>query len=78
MGQTLGQYYVGTDFNPGHNTAVDEIKHKAADLIDCIQRSGVDPRTRALAITNIEQGAMWGVKSATKRVENAPTDIPSY
>jgi len=78
MSRTVGQFYVGTDFNPGHSSAVDEIKHKAADLIDCIHRSGVDPRTREYAVKAIEEGAMWGVKSATKPMADAPADISSY
>jgi hypothetical protein len=78
MGQSIGEYYVGKSFNPSQHPAVEEIKAKAADLIDCIHRTGIDPRTRALAITNIEQGAMWGVKSATKPINEAPQDIPSY
>ena len=63
---TEGEYLVGIDFNPGGLDSVNDIKRKAADLIDTIGRHGADARTRALAITNIEQGAMWGVKSATK------------
>jgi hypothetical protein len=63
---TEGEYLVGVSFNPGGLESVNEIKQKAADLIDCIDTHGIDPRTRALAITNIEQGAMWAVKSATK------------
>lgn len=34
--QTLGQYKVGVTFNPSQNPTVDEIKQKAADLIDLI------------------------------------------
>jgi len=63
---TKGEYLVGKSFNPGGLESVNEIKQKAADLIDCIDRVGTDPRTAAIAITNIEQGAMWAVKSATK------------
>lgn len=63
---TEGEYLVGSSFNPGGNLSVQLIKEKAADLIDCIRANGVDARTAAIAITNIEQGAMWGVKSATK------------
>jgi hypothetical protein len=70
---TEGEYLVGKSFNPGGLDSVNEIKQKAADLIDCIGRHGADPRTRALAITAIEEGAMWGVKSATKPAR--PLDI---
>jgi hypothetical protein len=35
--QTLGEYRVGVSFNPSNNPLVDEIKRKAADLIDLIE-----------------------------------------
>lgn len=63
-----GAYLVGLDFNPGGLDSVNDIKRKAADLIDCIGRHGADFRTCDLAIKAIEEGAMWGVKSATKRL----------
>lgn len=63
---TEGEYLVGISFNPGGLDSVNEIKRKAADLIDCIVRHGQDSRCSAIAMTNIEQGAMWAVKSATK------------
>lgn len=65
---TNGEYLVGKTFNPSGNPAVDTIKTLAAELIDAIEDLGVDPRTKALAVTNIEQGAMWAVKSATKEL----------
>lgn len=34
MSQTLGQLRVGADFNPSKNERVDQIKNKAAELID--------------------------------------------
>ena len=34
--QTKGEYRVGTTFNPSASGLVDEIKRKAADLIDLI------------------------------------------
>lgn len=75
--QTKGEYLVGANFNPSGNNLVDQIKRKAADLIDTIsqieasndaEHSQISEthRCRSLAITNIEQGAMWAVKSATK------------
>lgn len=63
---SYGEYLVGVDFNPGGLDSVKDIKSKAADLIDCIGRCGADERTRDIAIKAIEEGAMWGVKSATK------------
>lgn len=70
---TLGQYRVGTSFNPSANPVVDEIKQKAADLIDAIDRIQItsDPpdavaRLKAVAMTEVESAAMWAVKAATK------------
>ena len=34
--QTRGEFLVGVTFNPSNNKTVDEIKRKAADLIDLI------------------------------------------
>lgn len=81
MSETLGQYRVGVSFNPSNNTVVDEIKMKAAELIDLVG-SIEDPafpslddgishysevaRLRALAQTHIETAAMYAVKAATK------------
>lgn len=64
--QTEGEYRVGIHFNPGGNPQVSEIKEAAAELIDMIEAYGRDPRTTALAMTAIEDGAMWAVKSITK------------
>lgn len=72
---TLGEYRVGIAFNPGGNTLVDEIKRRAAELIDFVNAlpKPEDPPTLAecsrliaLASTHIEDGAMWAVKAATK------------
>ena len=73
--QTIGQYRVGLDFNPSNDLTVHRIKEKAAALIDeidsiIIDKSKLDvgevARLKALAMTAIEEGAMWGVKAATK------------
>lgn len=80
---THGEYLVGITFNPGGHPAVDDIKRKAADLIDAINYVEASPygshehqsevaRCKATAITNIEQGAMWAVKAATKPVSIYP------
>lgn len=80
--QTLGQFRVGTSFNPSQNETVDQIKAKAAELIDLVdaigfpndsgegemQRDAEIGRCKALAMTNIEDAAMWAVKAATKRL----------
>ena len=69
---TLGEYRVGISFNPGGNPTVDKIKRAAADLIDLIDAIP-NPhqvleasRLQALAMTHIEDAAMWAVKAATK------------
>jgi hypothetical protein len=70
---TLGEYRVGISFNPGGNPVVDKIKRAAAALIDMIDEIPQGPggevaRLKALAMTHIEDAAMWGVKAATKPV----------
>lgn len=68
--QTLGQYRVGTSFNPSAMSVVDAIKADAASLIDRINdlpaESGEVSRLKALAMTEVESAAMWAVKAATK------------
>lgn len=78
MTQTKGQYRVGITFNPSQLGVVDQIKVKAAELIDLIDDLPVPSsgsgehavevlRLKALAATAVEEGAMWGVKAATKQ-----------
>jgi hypothetical protein len=73
---TKGEYRVGINFNPGGNIMVDNIKTKAAELIDLVDRiialaypetENEVARLKALAQTHIEDGAMWAVKAATKQ-----------
>lgn len=77
---TLGEYRVGVSFNPSQDPAVASIKAHAAALIDEIaalranKTQGVEDaelrgevcRLCALAVTDIENAAMWAVKAATK------------
>jgi hypothetical protein len=66
---TLGEYRVGITFNPSGDETVNKIKRAAADLIDLVDSiEGVDEakRLKALAMTHIEDAAMWAVKAATK------------
>ncbi len=70
---TLGEYRVGISFNPSGNEQVNKLKRAAANMIDlCASiRAGQenDPeisRLWALALTHIEDAAMWAVKAATK------------
>ena len=62
---TEGEKRVRIRFNPGEMTQVAEVKQMAADLIDFVDCEGKDPRLSALAMTAIEEGAMWAVKSVT-------------
>ncbi|MDX5412843.1 MAG: hypothetical protein LPK02_07325 [Rhodobacterales bacterium] len=73
--QSKGNYRVGIAFNPSGDDLVTKIKTKAAELIDLIDRIPSDReshrgnevgRLKALAQTEIENGAMWAVKAATK------------
>jgi hypothetical protein len=69
MEQTLGQKRVKADFNPAKQDTVDQIKNKAAELIDLVETlrtegcTGEKHRLIALAQTAIEEAAMWGVKA---------------
>lgn len=79
MEKTLGEKRVRVDFNPSKEGIVDQIKQKSAELInliDSIPVPEVGPleeigikgeiiRLKALAMTDIENAAMWGVKAAT-------------
>lgn len=70
MTQTLGEYRVGTTFNPSASTAVDQIKKLAADFINLVDALPADNpeviRLKSLAMTHAEDAAMWAVKAATK------------
>ncbi len=59
---TKGEQIIGK-FNNENRTDVDLIKEKTIELVNLIEDKGKDPRRKATAITNIEQGAMWAVKS---------------
>lgn len=73
--QSIGELRVRTTFNPSTLGVVDAIKQKSAELINLISdlpqtfteagKNGELARLKALALTNIENGAMWGVKAAT-------------
>lgn len=66
--KTLGQKRVKADFNPDKNEVVDQIKNKAAELIDLIETlkqdgNGERNRCAALAQTEVETAAMYAVKA---------------
>ena len=76
--ETHGEYLVGISFNPGGNPDVNDVKRKAADLIDAIKalrndeeaastrQSAEAARCKSIAITHVETAAMFAVKAATK------------
>ena len=83
MTQTVGQYRVGSTFNPSGNPDVDALKTKAAAFIDeCAQQlraadhdanlsAALHMEKKVLyerAMREAESAAMWAVKAATKRV----------
>lgn len=66
--QTLGQKRVKAEFNPAKDGAVDQIKNKAAELIDLLEsvrgdKSSEGQRLISIAQTEIETAAMYGVKA---------------
>ena len=69
MEQTLGQKRVKAEFNPDKNETVDQIKNKAAELIDLFEQNRTEGCTAekhrliSKAQTDIETAAMYGVKS---------------
>lgn len=81
---TYGEYRVGITFNPSANEHVNEIKRRAADLIDYINdwNSGDNPEAIRLAhraIDTIDDAAMQAVKAVTKGpVPNAEDEAKIY
>ncbi len=74
--KSLGQERVRTDFNVENDDYISKLKNMSARLIDEIDQAACDPswseetlkewlRLKALAMTSIEEGAMWAVKAAT-------------
>lgn len=70
---TKGEYRVGIDFNPSGSHAVNGLKSTVAGLIDQLQAvadQSDNPEVKrlcALAQTDLESAAMWGVKALTKK-----------
>lgn len=67
---TIGEKRVRTEFNPGNNDKVQNIKEKFAHLINEVNElpSPADTdagRLKALSMTALEESAMWAVKAAT-------------
>lgn len=75
MSRTLGQRRIDVDFSPSDDGRIRMIKVMAADLIDAIDAipaEGTDTRRcQAVAMTAIEDGAMWAVKAAARSARAA-------
>lgn len=76
MEKTLGEKRVRTDFNITKDIYVDLLKEKSAELINIIDKAANNPkwddetlgewkRLKSLAMTSVEEAAMWAVKAAT-------------
>lgn len=68
--QTLGEKRVRTTFNPSDDSKVQHIKERCAELINYINDNVKAPdgdvaRLKSLALTAVEEAAMWAVKAAT-------------
>ena len=75
--RTLGEKRVRTEFNPSNNSIAQNVKERAAELINYINENvnagdnvpnnelGEFLRLKALAMTHVEDAAMWAVKAAT-------------
>ena len=74
--KTLGERRVRVDFNTTKDDYVSLLEEKSAELIDIIDKAANNPRwdnetlgewkrLKSLAMTSIEEGAMWAVKAAT-------------
>jgi hypothetical protein len=67
---SLGEDRVRVTFNPDNHDSVAELKQRAAELINLVDRLKAEGRPElnrlvALAQTCFEDGAMWAVKAAT-------------
>jgi len=69
---TEGEHLVGVSFNPGRHKQVDEIKKVVAHLIDYVRAHGKDGRCTSICVHQLEDAAMWGVKSVTKPPRKDP------
>lgn len=68
---TFGQKAVGLKFNPSGDVPTEQIKERAAALIDTLNdyrnatEDGEVKRMLSVAITEVQTGQMWGVKAVT-------------
>ena len=64
--QSMGKHLVGVEFNPSKSNDVAKVKLAIADMMDYVAAAGKDPRCTSIAITKLEEAAMWAVKAMTK------------
>ena len=68
---SLGEYRVRTQFNPSDDSVVQNIKERMAETLNYINENikpgdnGEIARLKSLALTSLEESAMWAVKAAT-------------
>lgn len=75
---TIGEKRIRTEFNPGNNNMVQNFKERYAHLMNDLEGikdfnvPGLEPtkdpeklRLIALAMTSLEESAMWAVKALT-------------
>ena len=74
--KTLGEKRVRVEFNVNNDEYIHLLKQKSAELINLVDQAVNHPswddetlrewlRLKALAMTSIEEAAMWAVKAAT-------------
>ena len=74
--KTLGEKRVRVEFNVNNDEYIHLLKQKSAELINLVDQAINHPswddetlrewlRLKALAMTSVEEGAMWAVKAAT-------------
>ena len=74
--KTLGEKRVRVEFNVNNDEYIHLLKQKSAELINLVDQATNRPswndetlrewlRLKALAMTSIEEAAMWAVKAAT-------------
>ena len=64
MSLTEGEFRLSSK-DGGTDEEIAEVKRLASRFIDYIRKHGKDPRSTAVACTQIETASMWGVKSVT-------------
>ncbi|HEK3185709.1 TPA: hypothetical protein ACXM4F_003273 [Proteus mirabilis] len=71
MSKSLGQKLVGINFNQSSLSSVDDVKQKAADLIDIVHANMIDSASEEAqlihneALRRIIDAQMWAEKAIT-------------